>query len=129
MPVVLVLTAVVILAGVVVVAVGRGGELATFRPDVRPPRRGLASAADLAAFRPPLAFFGYSAQVTDDALRRIAGTVAAKDAELAALRGELAALRGEPSPQDPRLQDPSPQDASPDPGPGAGGHRRDDDGG
>jgi hypothetical protein len=93
MPVVLLLAAVAILAGVVVVAIGRGGELAIFRSDAPPYDGSLATAADLAAFRPPPAFFGYSAQATDEALQRIARAVAARDAELALLRGQLAALR------------------------------------
>jgi hypothetical protein len=96
MPVVLLLTAVAVLAGVVVVAVGRGGELAAFRSDAPPLRYEFASAADLALFRPPPAFFGYSAQATDDALRRIARLVSDRDAELADLRDQLAALRARP---------------------------------
>jgi hypothetical protein len=96
MPVVLLLTAVAVLAGVVVVAVGRGGELASFRSDAPPLRYEFASAADLAMFRPPPAFFGYSAQATDDALRRIARLVSDRDAELATLRSQLAALRARP---------------------------------
>jgi hypothetical protein len=93
MPVVLLLAAVAILAGVVVVALGRGGELTPFRADTAPFRRELATAAQVASFRPPPAFFGYSAQVTDDALQRIARSVAARDAELARLRSQVIALR------------------------------------
>ena len=90
MPVVLLLAAFAILAGVVVVAIGRGGELTVFRSDIPPLRLEFATAADLARFRPPLAFFGYSAQATDDALRRIAHGVADREAELASLRRQLA---------------------------------------
>lgn len=93
MPVVLLLAAVVILAGVVVVAMGRGGELAVPRPDSAAYGRELVTPAEMAAFRPPAALLGYSAQVTDDALRRIARAVAERDAELAMLRHEVAALR------------------------------------
>jgi hypothetical protein len=93
MPVVLLLAAVAILAGVVVVALGRGGELTPFRADTAPFRREFATAAQVASFRPPPAFFGYSAQVTDDALQRIARSVAARDAELARLRSQVIALR------------------------------------
>ena len=92
MPVALLLAAIAILAGVVVVAIGRGGELTIFRSDVPPLRLEFATAADLARFRPPPAFFGYSAQVTDDALQRIARVVADREAELASLRRQLAAL-------------------------------------
>jgi hypothetical protein len=93
MPVVLSLAAVVILAGVVVVAMGRGGELALARPDSATFGRELATPADMAAFRPPAALLGYSAQVTDAALQRIARSVAERDAELAMLRHEVAVLR------------------------------------
>jgi hypothetical protein len=97
MPVVLVLAAVVILAGVVVVAMGRGGELALPRPDSAVFGKVLRTPADLVAFRPPAAFLGYSAQVTDEALRRVARLVAERDAELAMLRHELAVLRARES--------------------------------
>jgi hypothetical protein len=93
MPVVLLLAAVVILAGVVVVAMGRGGELAVPRPDSAAYGRELVTPAEMAAFRPPAALLGYSAQVTDAALQRIARAVADRDAELAMLRHEVAALR------------------------------------
>lgn len=92
MPVVLLLAALAILAGVVVVAVGRGGELTVFRADASPYGHEFATAADMAAFRPPPAFFGYNAQATDEALRRIARAVADRDTELALLRDQLAAL-------------------------------------
>ena len=82
MPVVLMLAAVVILAGVVVVAMGRGGELALARPDSAAYGRELVTPADMVAFRPPAALLGYSAPVTDDALQRIARVVAERDAEL-----------------------------------------------
>ena len=93
MPVVLSLTVVAILAGVLVVAKGRGGELALPRPDSAAYGQPLVTAADVASFRPPAAFLGYSAQATDEALRRIARSVAERDAELAMLRHEIAVLR------------------------------------
>jgi hypothetical protein len=93
MPVVLVMAAVAILAGVVVIAVGRGGELAIVRSDIPPVRFDLFTPADVAAFRPRLAFFGYSARVTDDALLQIARAVAERDAELSRLRVQLTAVR------------------------------------
>jgi hypothetical protein len=98
MSVVLLLAALAILVGVVVVAVGRGGELAIFRPDLPPQRPVFATGTDVAAFRPPPAFFGYSAPATDSALAQIAQAVAERDAELARLRAQLAQLRGDPEP-------------------------------
>jgi hypothetical protein len=56
------------------------------------------TAADMAAFRPPAAFLGYSAQATDQALEQIARVVADRDAELAMLRRENAILRARPAP-------------------------------
>jgi hypothetical protein len=96
MPVVLLLAALAILAGVVAVAIGRGGEIAMFRPDTQAQQAVLATAADVAAFRPPLAFFGYSAPATDEALQRITAVVAERDAEVAWLRDEVHRLGGEP---------------------------------
>jgi hypothetical protein len=95
MPVVLLTAALAILVGVVVVAIGRGGELTMFRADVPPHPVALGTAAQVAAFRPPPAFLGYNAQATDDALHRVALAVAQRDAELARLRGELAAARSD----------------------------------
>jgi hypothetical protein len=93
MPVVLMLAAVAILAGVVVVALGRGGELKLSRPDSAAYGRRLVTAADMVTFRPPAAFLGYSAPVTDEAVQQMARAVAQRDAELVQLRHELAALR------------------------------------
>jgi hypothetical protein len=95
MPVVLLLAALAILAGVVAVAIGRGGELAMFRPDTQAQSAALATASDVAAFRPPLAFFGYSAPATDDALQRITAVVAERDAEVAWLRDQVHRLGGD----------------------------------
>jgi len=114
MPVVLLLAALAILAGVVAVAIGRGGELAMFRPDTQAQSEALATAADVAAFRPPLAFFGYSAPATDEALQRITAVVAERDAEVAWLRDQVHRLGG-------KAQDWS---AGPEPRPGAAGWPR-----
>jgi hypothetical protein len=95
MPVVLLLAALVILAGVVAVAIGRGGELTMFRPDSPRYPQVLASAADVASFRPPLAFFGYSAPATDEALQQITQVVVERDAEVAWLRDQVVKLGGD----------------------------------
>ncbi|MGH3400492.1 MAG: hypothetical protein ACRDPO_38010, partial [Streptosporangiaceae bacterium] len=115
MPVVLLLAALAILAGVVVVAVGRGGELAMFRPDGAARSEAFATAADVASFRPPPAFFGYSATATDEALQRITRVVAERDAEVAWLRGQIAELQGsaaEPWPGAPAGHGGDPEPAS-----------------
>ena len=90
-PILLLLAGVVILAGVVSVAMGRGGEMAEFAMDYLPPD--VVTAADVAMLRPPSAVWGYNVQVTDDALTRIAQVVTERDVEIAVLRQQLAEAR------------------------------------
>jgi hypothetical protein len=90
-PILLLLAAAVILAGVVSVAMGHGGEMAEFSMDSFPPD--LVNAADVAMLRPPSALWGYNAQVTDEALNRIAQVITERDVEIAVLRQQLAELR------------------------------------
>ena len=93
-PVLLLLAGAVILAGVVAVAMGHGGEMAEFPSDYVPPTLGdLLTAADVAMLRPPSAVWGYNTQVTDEALSRIAQIVTERDVEIAVLRQQLADLR------------------------------------
>lgn len=93
-PVLLLLAGAVILAGVVAVAMGHGGEMAEFPSDFVPPTLGdLLTAADVAMLRPPSALWGYNTQVTDEALSRIAQIVTERDVEIAVLRQQLADLR------------------------------------
>jgi hypothetical protein len=89
-PILLLLAAAVILAGVVSVAMGHGGEMAEFAMDYLPPD--LVSAADV-LLRPPSALWGYNVQVTDEALNRIAQAITERDVEIAVLRQQLAELR------------------------------------
>jgi hypothetical protein len=85
--------AVVILAGVVVVASGRGGELAASQPDYPPIDLGPVTSADVALLRPPSAAWGYNMRVTDEALEVIAQAVTQRDVQIAALEQEVADLR------------------------------------
>jgi len=128
MPVVLLLAALVILAGVVAVAIGRGGELAMFRPDSPRYPQVLATAADVASFRPPLAFFGYSAPATDEALQQITQVVVERDAEVAWLRDQVVKLGGDtadwPSAAPPAQPPPEPTASWPDEWTYAGRERR-----
>ncbi len=97
-PVLLLLAGAVILAGVVAVAMGHGGEMAEFPSDNVPPTLGdLLTAADVAMLRPPSALWGYNAQVTDEALSRIAQIVTERDVEIAVLRQQLAEFRSRTS--------------------------------
>jgi hypothetical protein len=93
-PVLLLLAGAVILAGVVAVAMGHGGEMAEFPSDYVSPTLGdLLTATDVAMLRPPAALWGYNTQVTDEALSRIAQIVTERDVEIAVLRQQLAELR------------------------------------
>ena len=55
----------------------------------------LATPDDMATYRPPSSFFGYSVTATDEALLQIAEAVAERDEQIALLRREIAQLRGE----------------------------------
>jgi hypothetical protein len=91
---VLLVAAAAILGGVVLAALGRAGEMATFAGDTAPIELDEVSATDVALLRPPMSLWGYNAQATEDALRVIARSVTARDVEIATLRRELADLRG-----------------------------------
>ena len=107
--------AVVILAGVVAVASGRGGELAVSDPDYPPIDLGPVSAADVALLRPPSAAWGYNMRVTDEALEVIARAVTERDVQIAALQQQVSDLRdqlgGEARPS-PAARPPRPSSAA-----------------
>jgi hypothetical protein len=90
--VVLLIVAIAILCGVVVVAMGRGGELARPTADVRPLDGEIMTAADVALLRPPAALWGYDMRSTDEALNMVARTVTERDVEIAILRRQIADL-------------------------------------
>lgn len=91
--VILVLATAAILVGVVLVALGRAGEMATFPGDGPPLEPDGLTAADVALYRPSMAFWGYYVPAVEEAFQLIARTVTAKDAEIAALREEVDELR------------------------------------
>jgi hypothetical protein len=90
--VVIVIAAIVILAGVVVVAMGRGGELARDLP-AEPTITDFRTWYDVAFYRPPAALLGYDAAVTERALADIARAIADRDTEIDLLRRRLAAAQ------------------------------------
>jgi hypothetical protein len=94
--VILLLAGLAIVGGVVLAALGRAGEMATFPGDGAPLELGTAgvSPADVALLRPPTALWGYQVQATEEALGAIARSMAARDAEIATLRWQLESLRG-----------------------------------
>jgi hypothetical protein len=111
---VLILASAAILAGVVGVAIGRGGEMAEFAGDYPPCEADdLMTAADVALLRPPSALWGYNVQATDEALGRIAQVVTERDVEIAALRRQLAEQRAVVTPADTRSADTAPASAAP----------------
>ena len=91
-PVVMLVAAVAVLAGVVYVATGRGGELAFPHADYAPLKLDEVTSTDVALFRPPTAVWGYSMQATDEALSRIANAITERDIEIAALQQRVADL-------------------------------------
>jgi hypothetical protein len=90
--VVLLAAAAAILCGVVIVAMGRGGEMARSAADSRPVNAEILTAADVALLRPPVALWGYDIRATDEALNMVARTVTERDVEIATLRRQIADL-------------------------------------
>ncbi len=86
---VLLAAAIAILVGVVVVAMGRGGEIVRFHRDLPLVPLRIRTAADVATLRLPLGLFGYDEPATDAALEVAARLLAEQDAEITRLRAEL----------------------------------------
>ncbi|WP_433366836.1 hypothetical protein [Streptosporangium sp. CA-115845] len=95
MLVVLALAAVAVIASVTVVAMGRGGELSEFAPDVPPldlPKGGQLGAVDFMALQLPVSLVGYHTQSVDEALSRVAGALSERDTRIAVLEQRVAEL-------------------------------------
>ncbi|MER5323076.1 hypothetical protein [Streptosporangium roseum] len=95
MLVVLALAAVAILVGVVVVAMGGGGELSEFAPDVPPldlPAAGQVGSADLMALQLPVSLVGYHTQSVDETLNRVVNALSERDTRIAVLEQRVAEL-------------------------------------
>jgi len=93
--VVLALAAVAVIAGVTVVAMGRGGELSEFAPDVPPlnlPEAGQLGAVDFMALQLPVSLVGYNTQSVDEALNRVAGALSERDTRIAVLEQRVSEL-------------------------------------
>lgn len=94
--VVLVLAGLAVLAAVVVLAMGRGGELGRTHPDAPPlPLIGGApvTGPEVAMLRLPRALWGYQMNVTDEALHRLAYAMTERDTRVAAMELQIADLR------------------------------------
>lgn len=90
------LAALAVLAAIVIVAVGGGGELSTEHPDHPPlalPGRRPVGGTDVALLRLPLGLWGYHKQITDEALERFAYELTERDTRIAVLEQELAEAR------------------------------------
>jgi DivIVA domain-containing protein len=93
-PVFFVLLALAVIAGIALVAAGRGDALLTARPDRPPlklPTRPLTG-ADLAELRFAVGLRGYRMDEVDSVLDRLADELAARDAQITALTERVAAL-------------------------------------
>jgi len=97
-PVVLLTAALVIVTAVVLVAVGRGGEMSVEHPDYEPLDLGPVSATDVVLLRPPSALWGYSMQATDEAFERIAESIRERDVRIVALEQLVTDLSRNPEP-------------------------------
>lgn len=88
MSIAIVLVGIVLLGGIVVVAMGRGGELSRDTGEELT-ATDFESWADVAHYRPPAALLGYHAGATDRALQLISRVLAEREAEIAWLRQRL----------------------------------------
>ncbi|MCO5972039.1 hypothetical protein [Actinoallomurus soli] len=90
------LAALGVLAAIVVVATGGGGELSAEHPDhprLALPGRRPAGGTDAVLLRLPMGLWGYHKQITDEALERFAHELTERDTRIAVLEQELAEAR------------------------------------
>jgi hypothetical protein len=93
--VILAIAALAILACVVLVSLGKGGELTEFPPDVPPlnlPEAGRLTAVDFMALRLPVNLVGYHTESVDETLRRAANAISARDTRIAVLEQRVSEL-------------------------------------
>jgi hypothetical protein len=85
-----------VLAAVIVLAMGMGGELAETHPDHPPlalPGNDRLTGTDAALLRLPMGVWGYHANITNEALDQLAVAVTLRDTRIAVLEQQLAQLR------------------------------------
>ncbi|MEU6427506.1 hypothetical protein ABZ860_16570 [Microbispora sp. NPDC046973] len=95
MLVVLVIAGLAVIACVVMVSLGHGGEMAEFPPDVPPlelPAAGQMTPADLIALQLPIGLVGYSTQAVDETLHRVSVALGERDTRIAVLEQRVAEL-------------------------------------
>lgn len=81
----MVIAVIVVLAVVVYIAMGRGGELSAERNDYVPLDLGPVSATDVVLLRPPTGLWGYNMQATDEAMEQVAESIRERDVRIVAL--------------------------------------------
>ncbi|WP_285784285.1 hypothetical protein [Microbispora sp. NBRC 16548] len=95
MLVVLVIAGLAVIACVVMVSLGHGGEMAEFPPDVPPlelPAAGQMTPADLIALQLPIGLVGYSTQAVDETLHRVSVALGERDTRIAVLEQRVTEL-------------------------------------
>ena len=102
-----------VVAIVIVVATGRGGDLSAERSDYAPLDIGPVSATDVALLRPPTGVWGYSMQATDEALEQIAEAIRERDVRIVALEQLVTDLSRDHAPMAPLASPYTPPYASP----------------
>jgi hypothetical protein len=116
----LVLAGVAVLAAVVFLALGRGGELGKAHPDHPPmlsPGHRPVMGTDAALIRLPKVFWGYHVDLTDEALRRLAYALTERDTRVARLEQQLADARQALEEREHRAEPDGAWFAAPTPGP------------
>jgi hypothetical protein len=81
----MVIAILVVLAALVYLARGRGGELSAERNDYVPLDLGPVSATDVALLRPPTGVWGYNMEATDEAMEQVAESIRERDVRIVAL--------------------------------------------
>jgi hypothetical protein len=97
----MVIAIVVVLVAVVLVALGRGGQLSIERGDYAPLDLGPVSATDVVLLRPPTALWGYDQNATDAAMEEIAEAIRERDIRIVALEQLVTDLSREHAPAPP----------------------------
>lgn len=95
MLVVLVIAGIAVIACVVMVSLGHGGEMAEFPPDMPPldlPAADQVTPADLMALRLPISLVGYNTQAVDETLNRLSVALGERDTRIAVLEQRVAEL-------------------------------------
>lgn len=93
----MVIAVIVVVAAVVLVAMGRGDALSVERNDYVELDLGPASATDVALLRPPTGLWGYNMQATDEAMEQIAESIRERDVRIVALEQLVTDLSREPA--------------------------------